>query len=291
MADGLAAKVAKTLDELGREEKVREWNGHGRGRGGRAKEGAGRGRLGWGFGRGRGRGRGRGLSRGLAGGRGYGKNSGWGLTGGGGYSRGYGRSSSWGGGRGLSRGRGFRRWAGRGWLGVARTINRSQGLRPAKGRGRGIVAARWQDAGAQLGGAPRWQERSAPAAEAPVRRRWGAPGRGAARGRGSLLALPPSDFGAGAPGPRAPQYAPERAVFFLGAPFSASLAELTRVFEVAGSLSKVALFSLPDGSSRGMGIVEYTSAEAADVAYKTLHKTTIDGRTLVVDRYAPPELL
>lgn len=117
-----------------------------------------------------------------------------------------------------------------------------------------------------------------------------------AGGRAQDLALRGGHAGYGpvrrAPGQgrqRAPPYASGRTVFFANASFDTSTADLTKHFEAAGPLSKFALFTLPDGASRGMGVCEYRSAEAAELAYNELHNSTVDGRPLLVDRYMPPE--
>mmetsp|Transcript_92878 Transcript_92878/g.271884 ORF Transcript_92878/g.271884 Transcript_92878/m.271884 type:complete len:272 (+) Transcript_92878:95-910(+) len=271
MAGGLslAAKVEKSLDEICAEEAWEQGSGGGRGWGGPGKgytKASGRGFGGF---------RGRGLSRGRGwdwNAKGSGKAAGKGLSLPGSWRRGRGSYAA----HGKSNDDAF------GALGAG--SGRGKGYAPAthvKGLGRG--KGRWQGFARSFLGVSRT---IAPALRFGRRpgeqrlRRWG-PRNG--QGAGGLLGLPFSG--------RTTPYATDRSIFFTNAPTTTTFTELTRLFEKVGSLSKVTLFTLPDGSSRGMGIAEYTSAEAADAAYKSLHNTDLDGRALVVDRYAPPELL
>jgi len=77
------------------------------------------------------------------------------------------------------------------------------------------------------------------------------------------------------------EYAPGRTVFFKNAGEAASSVQLARHFERAGVISKFTLLN------RGSGIVEYTSVEAAQIAFESIHDSKVAGRYLQVEGYAP----
>lgn len=73
-----------------------------------------------------------------------------------------------------------------------------------------------------------------------------------------------------------------RALYFVGAPFEMTQEKLRNVFQEYGTTTRFWLFRLPDGRSRGQGLVEYSTAEEARYAIHYLHGRRIGDRTLKV---------
>lgn len=71
-------------------------------------------------------------------------------------------------------------------------------------------------------------------------------------------------------------------VFFAGAAFESSDRYLRKQFEAAGRVVQFWLFHLPDGRSRGMGVVQYSTPAEAEYACEILHGRSIDGREILV---------
>ncbi|CAE7180802.1 bglX [Symbiodinium pilosum] len=71
---------------------------------------------------------------------------------------------------------------------------------------------------------------------------------------------------------------PGKSIFFANVPFESREIDLKRRFAHAGVINSFQLFRRQDGSSRGMGIVEYVTTAAARRACNTLSETDIDGR-------------
>lgn len=73
-----------------------------------------------------------------------------------------------------------------------------------------------------------------------------------------------------------------------GVPFSSSNESLRTLFSEAGGVESVRLATdVMTGSSRGFGLIEMVSAEAADAAITKFHGHEIDGRRLRVQRAKP----
>lgn len=71
-------------------------------------------------------------------------------------------------------------------------------------------------------------------------------------------------------------------VFFANASFSSTAPFLRRRFQECGNVKHFWLFTLPDGRSRGMGVVEYQTPREARYAITVMHDRVIDGRALLV---------
>jgi len=71
-------------------------------------------------------------------------------------------------------------------------------------------------------------------------------------------------------------------VFFTGASFETPAASLRRRFEEIGKVDQFWLFTLKDGRSRGMGVVQYSTAKEARHAVKMIDGTMVGGRELLV---------
>jgi len=80
---------------------------------------------------------------------------------------------------------------------------------------------------------------------------------------------------------------PNKCVFFSNVPFETTESYLRSVFERAGVVKNIKLFTDSSGKSRGMGVVEYTAAQAAQRAYYELHEQKVSGRLMIVDTYDP----
>lgn len=81
---------------------------------------------------------------------------------------------------------------------------------------------------------------------------------------------------------------PNKAVFFANVPFETTETHLRSKFDGVGHVKHLILFMTPDGKSRGMGIVEYTTQAGAIRAYNVLHESNVSGRQMIVDEYRPP---
>jgi hypothetical protein len=81
---------------------------------------------------------------------------------------------------------------------------------------------------------------------------------------------------------------PNKAVFFANVPFEVTETFLKSKFEQMGHVKFLVCFTTPEGKSRGMGVVEYSSVNNATKAYEQLHETMVCGRTMIVDEYRPP---
>lgn len=81
---------------------------------------------------------------------------------------------------------------------------------------------------------------------------------------------------------------PSKAVFFANVPFEVTETFLKSKFEQVGPVKSLVCFTTPDGKSRGMGVVEYTSQAGAMRAYDRLHEMVVCGRTMIVDEYRQP---
>mmetsp|Transcript_16823 Transcript_16823/g.39461 ORF Transcript_16823/g.39461 Transcript_16823/m.39461 type:complete len:546 (+) Transcript_16823:180-1817(+) len=73
-----------------------------------------------------------------------------------------------------------------------------------------------------------------------------------------------------------------RTVFFGGAPFDTTGGYLLSRFRTVGRVQAFWLFTLANGRSRGMGLVQYRAPSEAWAAVETLSGTNIDGRELMV---------
>mmetsp|Transcript_65210 Transcript_65210/g.153550 ORF Transcript_65210/g.153550 Transcript_65210/m.153550 type:complete len:570 (-) Transcript_65210:151-1860(-) len=76
-----------------------------------------------------------------------------------------------------------------------------------------------------------------------------------------------------------------KSVFFANVPWHTSEATLWARFEQAGKIQSFHLFSKQDGSSRGMGVVEYSKVASAKLALQTLAETDVEGRYMLVQPY------
>lgn len=76
-----------------------------------------------------------------------------------------------------------------------------------------------------------------------------------------------------------------RAVYFANADFNSHTSDLVDHFEQVGPIAKFTLFTLADGRSRGMGVVEYKSVANAERAVWRLSDAAVDGRQLLVKPY------
>ena len=74
-------------------------------------------------------------------------------------------------------------------------------------------------------------------------------------------------------------------LFVGGLSFSTSTERLREVFAAVGTGESAAVVTDRDtGRSRGFGFVEMATPEDADAAIGRLHGTTLDGRTIQVER-------
>uniref|UniRef100_A0A7S1RGY4 RRM domain-containing protein n=1 Tax=Alexandrium catenella TaxID=2925 RepID=A0A7S1RGY4_ALECA len=78
-----------------------------------------------------------------------------------------------------------------------------------------------------------------------------------------------------------------KSVFFANASYETAETAILEHFEEIGRIRSCTIFRNPDGSSRGMGVVEYFNAAAATRAYYNLHGLLLEGRPVVVDEYRP----
>lgn len=74
-------------------------------------------------------------------------------------------------------------------------------------------------------------------------------------------------------------------VFFSGAAFETSSAALQREFQEAGRVVELWIYQFKDGRSRGMGVVQYRSAQEARYAVQIMNGAVIDGREIFVKVY------
>ncbi|CAK0793739.1 unnamed protein product [Prorocentrum cordatum] len=79
---------------------------------------------------------------------------------------------------------------------------------------------------------------------------------------------------------------PNTSVFFRDAPCETAEKFLEEKFGNVGEIRNFILFTSPDGKSRGMGVVEYSTAESAERAYNEIHETTVSGKTIHVDYFS-----
>jgi len=77
-------------------------------------------------------------------------------------------------------------------------------------------------------------------------------------------------------------YSDGRALYFLGAPFDMSQEKLRNMFQEYGATTRFWLFRLPDGRSRGQGLVEYSTRDEARYAIHYLDGRRLGDRTLKV---------
>jgi len=78
---------------------------------------------------------------------------------------------------------------------------------------------------------------------------------------------------------------PGKSIFFANVPFLSSERELQKRFASVGVINSFHLFKRQDGSSRGMGVVEYVTTAAARRAVNTLSESNIDGRYVLIQPY------
>ncbi|CAE7453057.1 PAB2 [Symbiodinium natans] len=78
---------------------------------------------------------------------------------------------------------------------------------------------------------------------------------------------------------------PGKSIFFANVPFLSREIDLKRRFAQVGLINSFQLFKRQDGSSRGMGIVEYVTTSAARRACNTLSEANIDGRHVLIQPY------
>jgi multiple RNA-binding domain-containing protein 1 len=72
-------------------------------------------------------------------------------------------------------------------------------------------------------------------------------------------------------------------------PFQASRKELLQLFGSFGQLKRVRLPKKFDGSHRGFAFIEYVTAKEAEAAMKSLSRTHLYGRHLVLEWASPDE--
>jgi RNA recognition motif-containing protein len=78
-------------------------------------------------------------------------------------------------------------------------------------------------------------------------------------------------------------------LFVGGLSFSTSTERLREVFAAAGSVESAAVVTDRDtGRSRGFGFVEMATPEDAEQAINKLNGTSVDGRTIQVERAKSP---
>ncbi|CAK0885388.1 unnamed protein product [Prorocentrum cordatum] len=83
-----------------------------------------------------------------------------------------------------------------------------------------------------------------------------------------------------------PDVDPNKSVLFKNVPFETAEKFLREKFGNVGSIKSFTLFTTPDGRSRGMGVVEYFTATAAERAYNEIHDMNVSGRQMHVDYYS-----
>jgi len=71
-------------------------------------------------------------------------------------------------------------------------------------------------------------------------------------------------------------------VFFAGASFDTTSGHLRKLFQEAGRITQFWLFQLPDGRSRGMGVVQYATFDEAQYSIELMHTRMVDGRSIMV---------
>jgi len=76
---------------------------------------------------------------------------------------------------------------------------------------------------------------------------------------------------------------PRRSVIFRNVPFEITDVYLRRLFEKMGPVTNFEVLTLPDGRSRGTGVVEYATSNSALRAYNNLHGEIVGGRPMIVD--------
>lgn len=76
-------------------------------------------------------------------------------------------------------------------------------------------------------------------------------------------------------------------LFVGGLSFSTTDASLREAFAAVGSVVSASVVKGPDGRSRGFGFVEMESAEGAEEAIRRLNESTLDGRTIGVEKSVP----
>ncbi|CAE7312886.1 mrd1, partial [Symbiodinium necroappetens] len=78
---------------------------------------------------------------------------------------------------------------------------------------------------------------------------------------------------------------PGKSIFFANVPFVSREIDLKRRFASVGVINSFHLFKRQDGSSRGMGVVEYVTTAAARRAVNALSESNIDGRYVLIQPY------
>jgi RNA recognition motif-containing protein len=73
-------------------------------------------------------------------------------------------------------------------------------------------------------------------------------------------------------------------LFVGGLSFSTTNERLRETFATLGSVQSAQVVMGPDGRSRGFGFVEMDSLEEAEAAIRALDRSTLDGRTITVER-------
>lgn len=71
-------------------------------------------------------------------------------------------------------------------------------------------------------------------------------------------------------------------VFFAGASFETTAGHLKKQFQDAGRIRQFWLFQLPDGRSRGMGVVQFSAPAEAEYSISLMHGRLVDGREILV---------
>lgn len=79
---------------------------------------------------------------------------------------------------------------------------------------------------------------------------------------------------------------PNKSVFFSKVPLEIAETFLKEKFGSVGEIRNFMLFTSPDGRSRGMGVVEYFTAESAERAYNEFHDMTVSGKPMHVDYFS-----
>jgi RNA recognition motif-containing protein len=76
-------------------------------------------------------------------------------------------------------------------------------------------------------------------------------------------------------------------LFVGGLSFTTTDEGLRETFAVYGAVESAQVVKSPDGRSRGFGFVEMTNTDEAEQAVTSLNRSTLDGRTITVERSTP----
>ncbi len=73
-------------------------------------------------------------------------------------------------------------------------------------------------------------------------------------------------------------------LFVGGLPFSVTEERLRETFAAFGAVQSAEIATGPDGRSRGFGFVEMATPEGTETAMRALNGSTLDGRTIRVEK-------